>query len=418
MRKTRTLRALGLTTMAFAMTIAAPQVRAQQTQPQTTAQGTQPQAARDVAAPHEEKIALRYVPPSLMAWWLNPTGNAQPAFMEWAEREQRIGMPQQAAPPVQARPQQGNKAVENKTLDLPEGVDSVISQDRLTKEGFFVHGTPESLAKIRAAMKASRAQGSSAANGAFALPEGIEKIVPLDTQNAILVVGTPTGVERLRTVVKLLDQPIPQVQIEVRVVEMPKDVFITPAADTETSSVMTVRFQKEAELAALVESKRARVVHDSRVSTPNNTAAILNFESSSSALVQTQKDGATTRQPSVLTDSLRFVLTPTVNRDGTITVSMNTRRQLKSEGETPLTGFPDAVLSQSAINTIVNASIGGTVAIAGPRPKPSNKTPFTVLPFGYARDAKAPIPDEQAGTRILVLVTPSIATNDATPEVK
>ncbi len=48
----------------------------------------------------------------------------------------------------------------------------------------------------------------------FRLPEGVERIVPLDQQNALLVVGTFDGVARLRTVVEILDRPAHALEFE------------------------------------------------------------------------------------------------------------------------------------------------------------------------------------------------------------
>lgn len=52
------------------------------------------------------------------------------------------------------------------------------------------------------------------------LPEGIESIFSVDPQNVLIVEGTAAGIEALRTLVKELDVPLSQVEVEAQFCQM------------------------------------------------------------------------------------------------------------------------------------------------------------------------------------------------------
>lgn len=356
MKKMRTTRWITITALVAANVLAAAKAQAL---------GDPDAAETNSAEIRQEKIALRYTPPGLILWWLDPVHNAQPAYLKGLESVSGNLKPQARATVTVAPPSKSvvssGKQLKWEPFQLPEGV-------------VELHSTP-------------------------------------DFSDGLLARGTLRGIRELRTIVALLDRPVQQVQIEVRVVEVPAGVFITSAVNAETS-VIGVGIQKEAELQELLKLKQARILHDSRVSTPNNTTAILNFESSSLAIVQTEKDGATTKQPAVLTDSLRIALTPTINRDNTITVVANISRMLRTSDGAPLPGFAEGSLSASAINSIANSKSGETQMVSGLQSDKAPKKSFAILPLGADNDAK-PTPDEQSPKQIIVLITPSVATNGA-----
>jgi hypothetical protein len=55
---------------------------------------------------------------------------------------------------------------------------------------------------------------------ALPLPKGIERIVALDPQNALLVVGTDEGIRELKETIAFLDKPLREIQIEAQIVEI------------------------------------------------------------------------------------------------------------------------------------------------------------------------------------------------------
>jgi type II secretory pathway component GspD/PulD (secretin) len=52
-------------------------------------------------------------------------------------------------------------------------------------------------------------------------PEGLTSVVVVASQNALLAKGTPAAVDQLRELVAMLDQPVPMVNLEVRLVDAP-----------------------------------------------------------------------------------------------------------------------------------------------------------------------------------------------------
>lgn len=70
----------------------------------------------------------------------------------------------------------------------------------------------------------------------FRLPEGVDQIVPVDPQNALLVFGTEAGVRQLRDIVAVLDRPQRQIELQARILSMPISEMTRFWADLSTQS--------------------------------------------------------------------------------------------------------------------------------------------------------------------------------------
>ncbi|HVF09550.1 MAG TPA: hypothetical protein VNA16_02040, partial [Abditibacteriaceae bacterium] len=231
---------LALSVLAIAVLVAAgaQQSTAEPVEPKAPA--TAATAGEVVAAKQWRTLRLHNVSPRIVAWWLDPAHNPMP--VEFATAQKNL---EPAAPGGQFNP---------------------------------YNPSPEASPKLR--------------KGAFELPEGIDQIIPVDPQSALLIYGTEEGVRRLETLVSYLDRPIPQIEIEAQFVETDladgkafgidwsgatNDPFTekttgrTPGPGT--FSLGYVRGNLQAALKAMVAQGKARIVSLPRVTALNNLTA-------------------------------------------------------------------------------------------------------------------------------------------------
>lgn len=270
----------------------------------------QPVAPR-VLAPLDEAnwraIRVQNVPPSLIAYQLDPVNNKWPAY---------INMP----PLPGAKPR----------VEIPR-----------------------------------KAPTEKRAKGPFDLP-GEMRLVASDEQNLIFIAGGDAAqIARLQELVSLLDQPLRQVEIEAQIVELladePKRFGLgTNAATADAprlnppvvgvfqTSFVRGDFQKH--LDELVAAGTAKVVSTGPLMLTNNMGRAVSLRSG-----PIDNTGANQYKPPVTpangTDTI-ITLTPTINGDDTITVLMN------------IATLPLSAKS-SGLETVVNLRDGDTIALMG-----------------------------------------------------
>lgn len=307
------------------------------------------QGAPAATALTTEVISVRNVRPEVMVWWLDPANHPEPAEFRQARELQggrtagrmtqgaagRGAEPQQIPPPAQPRP-----------ADMNNG------QRRLTP-----------------------------ANGAVQLPPGIESLIAIEPQNALLVRGTQESVVALRQMVAFLDRPLQQVEIEAQVVEVgAADAAMLLGATSANgvvaganivhndAAIQGVNPNVQSVLAELLAARRTKIVYSARVTTFNNMTAAVEtrttyFSPNEDPNVPRRTDGKSNAR---IETSMRFVCTPTINRDGTITIAV--RPSITTEtlvaGQT-LPSPPD--VQQSSV--ITNIKDGGTLVLGGLQPK-------------------------------------------------
>ena len=225
-----------------------------------------------------------------------------------------------------------------------------------------------------------------------ALPQGVDNIIAIDAQNVLLVRGTDEGLDRIREIISVLDRPIPQVEIETRFVQITTQdanrfgISFTRIAglandpatvNTDLNGGINVNFtsgQINANLSAAIIQGRAKIVNAPRVTTFNNlTAQVVSINT---IVIPTQEsviipNGIGT--PIVTTRTIYtsqvsgVVLTaiPTVNRDGTITMSLQPLVLTALPSTVANSPFPD--IASQEINTSANIKDGDTLAIGGLR---------------------------------------------------
>ncbi len=272
----------------------------------------------------QHMIRVRNVPPRIMAWWLDPRNNAEPMEIQISRKNEEMVEPRRVGKAPDAMP----------------------------------------------------------------LPAGVQRIVPIDAQKALLVFGTDAGVKELQDLVNFLDQPLRQVEVEGQFVQisaedvenLPLD-FKTgknppgPAVAKSAIAVGQVRGNFSTLLTQLVAQNKAKIIMAPRVTTHNNFAASLGTSSSQPAVIGMKGEDGTFRplfdavtQPENarigIGMSFRFTVTPSINADDTLTLLIAPMRTLQlttsqKNNEPLLLQKLDGVLS------IANVRDGDTIALTG-----------------------------------------------------
>jgi len=225
-----------------------------------------------------------------------------------------------------------------------------------------------------------------AGGGALPLPEGIDSIIALDPQNALLIYGTDEAVRRLQDeIISVLDTPIDQVEIETQFVTVNtsyQDQFgidwnlsngpfrlrvdgINPGGNIQ---IGYVRGNFVATLGVLLSRNKAKIVSAPRVQTTNNTPAILFTEVD----VPVEVPVRTTNGLITTTDFVPVQIpvpsflsvTPSINRDDTVTMLLSPTMSRFTLVSLPNAGAFPQITSQTVF-TILTVRDGETVALGG-----------------------------------------------------
>ena len=247
--------------------------------------------------------------------------------------------------------------------------------------------------------------------GVLELPEGVDQLVAIDSQNVLLVYGTDEGIARLQTIIDYLDRPIRQVEIEAQFIDVSvnesrafgiqfsnRTSSDTAATDTNGDGVidgndtttgssggggigagipganqLTISYkQYQAQLNFLSQKGNSRIINSPRITTMNNLSASLQSQQITPILLTSATEGiggavGSTQQAFFLTTSVGLQVTPTINNDDTITVFMTpfVQSQVPTPGlttgstSTDTTGDDDTTSSSggSSIPTVLAQSL-------------------------------------------------------------
>jgi len=234
----------------------------------------------------------------------------------------------------------------------------------------------------------------ASAAATVALPQGVDNIIAIDAQNVLLGRGTDEGLDRIREIISVLDRPIPQVEIETRFVQIqdqnsnlfgisftriPNQATTTNgtivAGDPNAGiSISYTSGQITANLNAAITAGRVKVVSAPRVTTFNNlTAQVVSINTVTTQITDTilvpngVNGSIAVPRTTFFSQVSGVVLTviPTVNRDGTITMSLQPLVLTPSPASVKGSLFND--ISSQEINTSANIKDGDTLAIGGLR---------------------------------------------------
>ncbi len=238
------------------------------------------------------------------------------------------------------------------------------------------------------------------ADGAIQLPVGIDNIIAIDAQNAILIQGSGDGIETIQNIIDFLDKPLQQVEIEAQFVELTEGASDALGLDFTRNNVTTQGFFADtgqtvlqgagtvvfgyvgknftATFNALKSKSLLKVVNSPRITTFNNmTAQLTSVQTVRIITLQTNvtnnTGGNTQTQTQVITPittGVTLTVTPTINRDGTITMAV--QPFVSTQNFVPGRLFPD--ISNQQISTMSNVKDGDTLAIGGLRVKSAGES--------------------------------------------
>lgn len=346
-----------------------------------------------------QQIRLRNVPPSLMAYWIDPANNEMPIQLQSARNNQsRYG----ANAIAQATLSDGNQfaASDEMASSLNPGVASGFNTGSVNP-----YTQQRSNAEVRSSAQFGRGGrggnrggrggargGGGGASGVFTLPEGVDQIVAIDPQNALLVFGTDEGVRELTETIQFLDRPLRQVEIEAQFVSVntnDTDAFginyntsqgnfnasatgFAPAPPTTGGSLQVgfVRGSFQATLSALISTNRAKILTAPRVLAINNLTASLQSTQTTPIILTSSIGGiggqvATSQRVINVSTTIGLTVTPTINNDDTITVLM--QPEVSTQNAVPGQTIP-SFMTQS-LETIANVKDGDTIALGGLKTK-------------------------------------------------
>lgn len=359
-----------------------------------------------------QQIRVRNVSPSLMAYWINPADHPMPVQLQSSATNQRNYGPRPIArPALSSEDQQAlrNDLSANFNQGVNPGNFNPYTQQRDNAEyrsnaqfgggggggGGGRNGNQNGGGggNQRGGNRGGAAGGGGAGGGVFDLPEGVDRIVAVDPQNALLVFGTDEGVRELTDTIQFLDRPLRQVEIEAQFVSVNTgdtnnfginyttsqgnfnanagNFAPTPPGNAGSLQVGFVRGNFQATLSALVSKNRAKVITAPRVTAINNLTASL-FQTSRTPFILTtvsQNGGLGGGQLAAQTaffieTQIGLIVTPTINNDGTVTVLMQPELSQQGQG---VGGIPST--STQTLETIANVKDGDTIALGGLKTK-------------------------------------------------
>jgi type II secretory pathway component GspD/PulD (secretin) len=239
--------------------------------------------------------------------------------------------------------------------------------------------------------------------GVFSLPTGIESIVPLEAQNSLLVLGTDSGMKRLEPILDFLDKPLKQVEVEAYLVEVSAENYEelglaltepNPAKANSKPAVSLgfVRGNFLGQLEKLKKQNKARVISTPRVTTFNNqAAAIATTYSQPAPLGLKNEKGHYTELLDKnnlglsLGRQFKLAVTPTINNDETITISINPSMTLVLTSES--SSEPLVLRNLESVQSVANVRDGDTLALTGlttqmlPTADAAKQTPSSLVLF-------------------------------------
>jgi len=265
-----------------------------------------------------------------------------------------------------------------------------------------------------------------------ALIGGIQQIIGLPAQNILLVRGTPQAIQEIRDILKEIDVPPDQVEIESQFVEVSgslQDIYgidwslagrevtvVTGLTVPEgTINIGFVRGNLSATIGALLTRSRGKVIQAPRAFTINGLPVVFSSDIDRPVIVQeTYTDGLITRTTTyidIYTISIALYAVPFINVDNTVTVYiMPTVQDIPEYVQNPA-GGTIPVVSSTWTQALVRVRDGESFAIGGllrtRNSEARREVPLLArLPFiGSLFKTKAHDVDEK---NLVIFVTPRI----------
>lgn len=216
------------------------------------------------------------------------------------------------------------------------------------------------------------------------LPTGVDAIIPMSLQNSLLVYASPVGYSRLETILKDLDVPVRQVELELQFASMSRAAASTFGIHFSSHEIRNLpettflgKDYSKRLLDALVKQGKARIIVSQRLRLDSGQSATimgdarladvrLEAKSKTGQVVEdTGEVKPSTASSFFLATRYEFTINPTVNKDDTILTHVIpfVRAVLTTTdgtGEVPVGG-------SSRLDMAEVCTSGGTYAMAGLR---------------------------------------------------
>lgn len=281
-------------------------------------------------------IKLRYVIPHIMAFWIDPDHNANPQILG-------------------------------------------AEKTRLTKNR-EVSSTSDDLHAIAPKRKTI-----------LELPEGVNSVVSVDALNTLLVYSTSPGFNKISVIVAYLDRPIRTVNLTIYEVEADEKTAIAQswATDEKPKTIALTDKGFRELLEKLKAQGEIKIVRQTRISTLSNSTAFLRTTQAVPVTIFVQSGGKIlwdnnsipmgrdSRAVFHYSDGENFSVTPTVNNDGSFTLFMQLSNS-PSLITTPMNRneTPEIILtSHTDFTGVINMRAEQVVSLVTPVVKPSVLNP-------------------------------------------
>lgn len=352
------------------------------------------------ARKRQQLIRVRNVPPSMMAYWIDPAHHEMPVQFQGSIDSQKSYGPQAVAQNVFSGAEQidgQNSARSMSASPFTAGTINPYTQQRSSAEmrssaqfgGGGGNGGQNGGNRGGAGGGAGGfgGGGGGGGGGILELPEDVDSVVAIDPQNALLVFGTDEGVRDLERIISFLDKPLKQVEIEAQFVSVntgstnsfginfstaqgnfnanANGFAPSPPVGSNAFQVGVVRGNFQATLTSLIANNRAKLITAPRILAINNLTASLFSTQRTPVILNTVSQNIGGQQAVgqnliFISTSIGLTVTPTINNDDTITVLLQPQLSTQTGGQ----GGVPGVLDQR-LETIANVRDGDTIALGG-----------------------------------------------------
>jgi type II secretory pathway component GspD/PulD (secretin) len=205
-------------------------------------------------------------------------------------------------------------------------------------------------------------------------PAGIESVIAIERQNALLVWGEEEAKAELSKTIALLDKPLPRIELEVGIVTMSDGAlkpFDYPGSSWKTPTVLTGVTGIRGLIANAEATGIARTIAAPRYTLINNLPASLhciNYVATPITITPTSQKFKCNEQSSWMGPLHRLNVTPTMHDDSTVTLQLELPVPHDQPLKSDVTSSPanKADVARPPLNLLkmtVNATDGATVAI-------------------------------------------------------
>lgn len=285
-------------------------------------------------------------------------------------------------------------------------------------------------------------RGGAGGAGAGMRPDGVDSIIAFMPQNSLLVSGDPAGVDKLREILMVLDQPTKQVEISTKFIEVDVTNASSFGIDWMVSNGSTEFFQLgfapgqavnnvlrwakgkfEATLGVSLSRNIGTVVNEPRVTTQNNVEAYISFYTTIpffSATITYNQFGQRSvdfEEDEVEVEQSLYV-TPRINADDTVDMYLEPVMEDQTGTVLGPNGEQLPIVTSQELGTQVRVADGETVVLGGMIRK-QRKTNTLATPLlseipiiGKLFQSRQ---EDSANSEMLVFVTPRIVRDMPAP---